>query len=142
MTTLKLKRIDTDNYEAMVRPQGVSSEPFLLTIERRVRNPDEWIVTSDVERSFDTLKQARDYASTFFENVEQPKLTTLTFTEDERAILYQALLEYGARMRREAQEEKRRTHDANAEWAVKLHEQSDKASALRDRILKPEKIDR
>jgi len=52
-------------YEALVRPRGVSREPFMLTVCRG--GPGEWVVDSDTERFFPTLKDARKYINTFFE---------------------------------------------------------------------------
>jgi hypothetical protein len=67
-----LKRGAMGDYSAMVRGRGAGGEPFLLTVERlpeSLRRSTRWVVHSDNERGFDTLKEARRYVNNFFEEV-------------------------------------------------------------------------
>jgi hypothetical protein len=72
---VKLTRTSPGFYKAMVRPIGSGIEPFVMT----VCGPDphypndagygyDWVVWTDTERFFATLREARQYINRFFEN--------------------------------------------------------------------------
>jgi len=66
---VKLRRKAKYYWTGMAKPRGVSMEPFLLTVSRR--NPSAtWVVESDTERFFNSLRDAQRYVNTFFEGVK------------------------------------------------------------------------
>lgn len=68
--TVRLGRIGPGRYEAVVRAIDSGCEPFTLIVYGQFRNHPahrQWVVVSDDERFFLSLKEARAYIDRFFE---------------------------------------------------------------------------